>query len=540
MTEIFKMPDIGEGMAEGEIANWLVKVGDTVKEDDPVAEVQNDKLMQEILSPYSGKVTKLFVDAGTTVAVGDPLIEYDGDGTGSAAETSSATAAPAPAAPAAPDTASSTKIFDMPDIGEGMAEGEIANWLVKVGDTVKEDDPVAEVQNDKLMQEILSPYSGKITKLFVDAGTTVSVGDPLIEYDGNGTGNAAKQTAPTSAAVVTAAPVQTPAPAAAAENAKPGEFTKTTAEGRVLAMPSVRHYAREKGVDLTKVPATGRHGHTTLADVNNYLHGHTAAPAPAQVVQTASVPAAQTAATVKSAPAAVQSGDHSEAMNPTRKVVAKVMTRQHTVIPPVTNFDQVEVSKLVAHRTEYKPIAAKMDIKLTYLAYVAKALAATAKKYPDINASVDYDKQEIIYHQHVGLGIAVNAPTGLYVPVIHEAENKSIFEIAKVIAELADAAREGKLTPAQMQGSTITISNLGSARGTWFTPIINGSDVVILGLGSIVKEPIVNADGEIVVGQNMKLSMTYDHRLIDGMAGQTALNYLKKLLADPSYMMMEI
>ncbi|WP_286958043.1 biotin/lipoyl-containing protein, partial [Lactococcus sp. UBA7157] len=154
MTEIFKMPDIGEGMHEGDIANWLVKVGDVVKEDDPVAEVQNDKLMQEILSPYSGTVTKLFVEAGTTVEVGAPLIEYDGDGS---SEVDTAEAAPAAASEA---PSGETQIFTMPDIGEGMHEGDIANWLVKVGDDVKEDDPVAEVQNDKLMQEILSPYSG--------------------------------------------------------------------------------------------------------------------------------------------------------------------------------------------------------------------------------------------------------------------------------------------------------------------------------------------------------------------------------------------
>ncbi len=528
MTEIFKMPDIGEGMAEGDIANWLVKVGDVVKEDDPVAEVQNDKLMQEILSPYSGKVTKLFVEAGTTVAVGEPLIEYDGDGSGAA------TAAPAPsveAAPVAAAPAADALIFTMPDIGEGMAEGDIANWLVKVGDEVKEDDPVAEVQNDKLMQEILSPYSGKITKLFVEAGTTVAVGEPLIEYNGNGASVAAP--APTAAPVAQDAPVAAPT----------GEvqFTKTGALGRVLAMPSVRHYARKAGIDLTLVPATGRHGHTTLADVKAFESGKVApVSAPAAEVAPAA-PKAETAKAAEKAPA-VKSGatDERVAMNPTRKVVSKVMTAQHTHIPPVTNFDQVEVSKLVKHRSAFKDAAAKQDIKLTYLAYVAKALATTAHKFPDINASVDYEKQEIVYHEHVNVGIAVNAPTGLYVPVIHEAENKSILEIAKEIADLAAATRDGSLKPAQMQGSTITISNIGSARGTWFTPIINGSDVVILGLGSIVKEPIVNAEGEIVVGQNMKLSMTYDHRLIDGMLGQTSLNYLKSLLADPEFMLMEI
>ena len=528
MTEIFKMPDIGEGMHEGDIANWLVKVGDVVKEDDPIAEVQNDKLMQEILSPYSGTVTKLFVEEGTTVEVDSPLVEFDGDGSGTSA-----------AAPSAQETASSdapsgnAQIFTMPDIGEGMHEGDIANWLVKVGDEIKEDDPVAEVQNDKLMQEILSPYSGKVTKLFVEAGTTVEVGAPLIEYNGNG------ESSSNPAPAASPAPIAEAPKAAAAPTDAP--LTKTTSTGHILAMPSVRHYARKAGIDLTQVPATGRHGHTTLADVKAFESGSVAPIAPVAPESAPVAPAPKADKATEKAPTVKSvAGNRREAMNPTRKVVSKVMTAQHTHIPPVTNFDQVEVSKLVKHRAIFKEVAAKQDIKLTYLAYVAKALATTAHKFPEINASVDYDKQEIVYHEHVNLGIAVNAPTGLYVPVIHEAETKSILEIAKEIAELATATREGTLKPQQMQGSTITISNIGSARGSWFTPIINGSDVVILGLGSIVKEPIVNGEGEIVVGQNMKLSMTYDHRLIDGMLGQTSLNYLKSLLADPEFMLMEI
>ncbi|MFK4947047.1 dienelactone hydrolase [Lactococcus garvieae] len=528
MTEIFKMPDIGEGMHEGDIANWLVKVGDVVKEDDPVAEVQNDKLMQEILSPYSGTVTKLFVEAGTTVEVGAPLIEYDGDGS---SETDTDEAAPAASAEAPSGEA---QIFTMPDIGEGMHEGDIANWLVKVGDDVKEDDPVAEVQNDKLMQEILSPYSGKVTKLFVEAGTTVEVGAPLIEYNGNGS-----TAAPTSAPQ--AAPTATADAAPAAPKTEGGATTRTTADGRVLAMPSVRHYAREHGIDLTQVQSTGRHGHTTLADVKAFASG-AAAPKAAAPAEAKPAPKADTAkpAAPKPAPAPVQAaeGDRREPMTPTRKAISNAMSTQNANIPAVTNFDQVEVSKLVAHRKEYKEIAAKQDVKLTYLAYVTKALAATAKKFPEINASID--GTDIVYHNDVNIGIAVNAPSGLYVPVIKNADKKSIFTIAKEISELAEAVRTGSIKPDQMRGSTITISNIGSARGTWFTPIINGSDVMILGLGSIVKEPIVNAEGELAVGQNMKLSVSYDHRLIDGMLGQGSLNYLKSLLADPAYMLMEV
>lgn len=437
-----------------------------------------------------------------------------------------------------------TEIFKMPDIGEGMAEGDITLWLVKVGDTVAMDDPVAEVQNDKLIQEILSPYAGKVTKLFVEAGATVSVGDPLIEFDGDGSGGTASSAAiatPESAPeVASVAPVteQVPQPQT---TPSPTASTVQTVNGHVLAMPSVRHLAFEKGIDLTQVPATGRHGHVTLADVMNFQADTTAAPTPVAAVAPAAPTPPKPADNKPErpvAPAPLHEGR--QPMTPIRKVIAKAMANQNATIPAVTNFDSVEVSQLVAHRQQFKAQAAEQGIHLTYLAYVVKALAATAKKFPEINASLDMTTQEIVYHDEVNMGIAVNAPSGLFVPVVAQADRKSIFQIAKEIAILADAVRDGSISPKQMQGSTMTISNLGSARGTWFTPIINGHEVMILGLGSIVKEPVVNVAGEIVVGQNMKLSLTYDHRLIDGMLGQSALNYLKQLLADPAYMLMEV
>ena len=434
-----------------------------------------------------------------------------------------------------------TEIFKMPDIGEGMAEGDITLWLVKVGDTVAMDDPVAEVQNDKLIQEILSPYAlspyaGEVTKLFVEAGATVSVGDPLIEFDGDGSGaaTATPESASEMASVASEPEPTRPTP-------EPATSTVQTVNGHVLAMPSVRHLAFEKGIDLTQVPATGRHGHVTLADVMNFQVDTTAAPTPVAAVAPAAPTPPKPADNKPErpvAPAPLHEGR--QPMTPIRKVIAKAMANQNATIPAVTNFDSVEVSQLVAHRQQFKAQAAEQGIHLTYLAYVVKALAATAKKFPEINASFDMTTQEIVYHDEVNMGIAVNAPSGLFVPVVAQADRKSIFQIAKEIAILADAVRDGSISPKQMQGSTMTISNLGSARGTWFTPIINGHEVMILGLGSIVKEPVVNAAGEIVVGQNMKLSLTYDHRLIDGMLGQSALNYLKQLLADPAYMLMEV
>ncbi|OQJ72107.1 dienelactone hydrolase [Leuconostoc pseudomesenteroides] len=429
-----------------------------------------------------------------------------------------------------------TEIFKMPDIGEGMAEGDITSWLVKVGDTVAMDDPVAEVQNDKLIQEILSPYAGTVTKLFVDAGTTVSVGDSLIEFDGDGSGNSGDESAePTANDTVEDTSVDT------TTSVTPQTPTATelpqVVNGHVLAMPSVRHLAFEKGIDLTKVPATGRHGHVTLADVTAYQATDTPV---ATISSEASNETTATAAVTKDVEVAEPVREGRQPMSGVRKAIAKAMATQNATIPTVTNFDSVEVSKLVAHRQTFKTQLADQDIHLTYLAYAVKALAATAKKFPEINASLDMDTQEVVYHDDVNMGIAVNAPSGLYVPVIKRADQKSIVTIAKEIAELATAVREGTIKPAQMQGGTITISNLGSARGTWFTPIINGKEVAILGLGSILKEPIVGSDGELAVGQNMKLSLSYDHRLIDGMLGQSAINYLKQLLADPAYMLMEV
>lgn len=428
-----------------------------------------------------------------------------------------------------------TEIFKMPDIGEGMAEGDITSWLVKVGDMIAADDPVAEVQNDKLMQEILSPYGGKVTKLFVDAGTTVEVGDPLIEFDGDGSsendydnGHVAQ---PSTSSNVVETEQSTP------KNTAPKETsTVQVANGHVLAMPSVRHLAHEKNIDLTQVPATGRHGHVTLADVENFQGSDNSAPTQTQTSTTSQT---ESSAAVHEEPA-LPLREGRQPMAPVRKAIARAMDRQ-AAIPTVTNFDSVDVRKLVGHRKAFKEMARDdKGIRLTYLAYAVKALAAVAKKFPELNASVDMKAQEIVYHDDVNMGIAVDAPTGLFVPVIKNADRKSIFTIAQEITDLAEAVRDGSITPAQMQGGTITISNLGSARGTWFTPIINGKEVAILGLGSILKEPIVNDDGELAVGQNMKLSLTYDHRLIDGMLGQSALNYLKQLLSDPAYMLMEV
>ena len=440
-----------------------------------------------------------------------------------------------------------TEIFKMPDVGEGMAEGEIASWLVKVGDTIKEDDPIAEVQNDKLLQEILSPYTGTITKLYVEAGTIVEVGAPLVEFDGDGSG--AADAALTQAAAPAADKAEAPQAEAQAPTEVPSETSGKVGApviaGKLRAMPSVRRFARQNAVDLTTVAATGRRGNITLEDVKNALSGASATTDMAPTTPEAPSQAAPDAPAIESETKAPQAPVKSEkagrvAMSPIRKAIAKNMTSQKQNVPHVTLFEQVEVSKLMAHRATFKEVALKQDVKLTYMAYVAKALAAMVKNFPDLNAHVDMAKSEIVYPDGIHVGIAVDTPSGLFVPVVKNADQKSILAIAKEIAELAERARDGKLTPDVASGSTITISNIGSARGNWFTPVINVNEAAILGLGTIAKEPIVNEEGEIVVGNMMKLSLSFDHRLVDGMLAQSAMNDLKKMLNDPAYMLMEV
>jgi len=528
MSFIFKMPDVGEGIAEGEIVSWFVAEGDTIEEDAPLLEVQNDKLVQEIPSPVSGKIKKIMVEPGSVAQVGDVLIEIDAPGHESSEAVVEETAAPAQTeAPAPAAAASSDFVFRLPDVGEGIAEGEIVSWFVSVGDKIEEDSPLLEVQNDKLVQEIPSPVSGVVKNILVEPGTVSQVGDALVEI-------AAEGHVPESAP---APQGETAAPAAAAPAAANGN---SVVGGRVLAMPSVRQYARDKGIDITQVSGTGRHGHITKADIDAF----TSAPAPQVEAPKASAPAAKKAPAAQASAPKAQAiaetdGTTREKMTPTRRAISKAMVNSKAHAPHVTLFDEVEVSKLMDHRKKFKDVAAEQDIKLTFLAYMAKAVVTVLRKYPVLNSSVDETTDEIVYKNFYNLGIAVDTDHGLYVPNIKDADRKSIFAIASEISELAGQAHDGSLKPADMRDGSTTISNIGSAWGMWFTPIINYPEVAIFGMGRIEKKPVVLEDGSLGVGSVLHLSMSFDHRIIDGALAQNAMNDLKRLLADPELLLME-
>ena len=452
--------------------------------------------------------------------------------------------------------------FRLPELGEGIHEGEIVKWHVQPGDSVEEDQVIMEVQNDKAVVEVPSPVKGKVLELKVTEGTVSVVGDPLIEFEvegdipnlpdhGHGDAPAAEEKMEPGCDIGSQVSananqaLETPMAAQATATAVAAPIDRK----HVLATPSVRKYAREKGVQLASVPGTGKLGRITKEDVDRFLAGG-AAPAPAAEAVPAAAPApaqeAPAATGVSQAAAAptvhytAQGGEVEERvpLKGMRKAIAKAMVKSAYTAPHVTIFDEVDVTELVEMRKNAKPLAEERGVKLTYLPMIVKAVVAGLKKFPELNASIDDEKQEIIYKKYYNIGIATSTEEGLLVPVVKAADSKSIFQIAGEIGELAKKARDRKATADELKGSTFSITNIGSAGGMFFTPIINYPEVAILGVGRISEKPVVK-NGEIVVGQVLSLSLSFDHRLVDGEPAQRFMNYVKQLLENPTLLVME-
>lgn len=445
--------------------------------------------------------------------------------------------------------------FKFPDVGEGMAEGEIVSWLVEVGDTVEEGDSVAEIQNDKSVEELASPVDGKIAKIIVEAGSVANVGDPILEIDDGSEGSASSSaSAQKPSTDDEASTPEDPAQEEGAEDPvtdsdsgkQTGESSgrstsePTKSNQRVLAMPSVRQYARDKNVDITQVEATGKGGRVTREDIDNFSeNGGNSQSQPESTNAADEAQESVVSTTAKAFKSGRSDEETREKMSTTRKAIAKAMVNSSLTIPSVALFDEVDATKLMAHRKRFKEIAAEQDTKLTFLPYVVKALVATMKKFPVLNSSIDDTTDEIVYKHYYNIGIATDTDAGLYVPVIQDADKKSMFEIADEIVEKSTKAHEGKLGTNDMADGSISVSNIGSVGGGKFTPIINHPEVAILGVGRIAKKPIVNEEDELDVAPVQELSLVFDHRVIDGATGQQALNYLKRLLADPELLLME-
>lgn len=422
---------------------------------------------------------------------------------------------------------SETYQFKLPDIGEGMAEGTVGEWHVKEGDSIKKDADLVQIENDKSVEELPSPVDGTIAKILVQPDETAEVGQALVEItvaDGQGNVSASDQK---SAAPASQEASSTPAPAPAKAASQPAAATPAPAAADhsvpVLAMPAVRKFAREQGVDLSQVSGTGRHGQILKSDVEAFMQGGNQ--------ESAAAPAA-------SAPANADWPTHTEKMDQIRKATAKAMVKSHEEIPTIHLFDEVVVDKMWDHRKKYKELAKEHGVHLTFMAYMTKALAVVMREFPQFNAMVDMDNHQVEYRDYINVGIATDTDRGLFVPNVKHADQRSLFDIAKQISANTAKAKDGKLSADDMGHTGMSITNIGSIGGGFFTPLINWPEVAILGMGKITPEPVVE-NGVVKVAKVLKLSLAVDHRLIDGGTAQRAMNRLKELLGDPELLLME-
>ena len=431
--------------------------------------------------------------------------------------------------------------FKLPDIGEGIHEGEIAKWLVAEGDKISEDDVLVEIQNDKAVVEIPSPVDGTISKIHVEEGEVTTVGTTIVTIDDGSEDTASEEAAEPTEKTDSkqeddaAKPADEKEASEESPNKEAQKEASADSDKIVIAMPSVRKFARENDVNIKEVTGTGKNGRILKEDIENFgsdsqVSAETASEAASTEEQSEQAPAARKQA----------AGDLEtrEKMSGMRKAIAKAMVNSKHTSPHVSHIDEVEVDALWAHRKKFKEIAAEQGVKLTFLPYVVKALVSALKKYPELNTSIDNETFEVIQKHYYNVGIAADTEKGLVVPVVKDADKLSMFEISDEINDLAGKARDGKLSSDEMKGGSVTISNLGSAGGKWCTPVINQPEVAILGIGRIEEQPVVR-DGEIVAARVLALSLSYDHRQIDGATAQNALNHIKRLLNNPDLLLME-
>ena len=564
MTFSVTMPALGESVTEGTVTRWLKNEGDHVNVDEPLLEVSTDKVDTEIPSPVSGTLTRIVVAIDSTVAVGAELAVIE-DGVASAAAPVAAPVveAPAPVAPpvveapapvvatpvvetpvpvadAPAAAASAGVVVTMPALGESVTEGTVTRWLKNVGDTISVDEPLLEVSTDKVDTEIPSPATGTILSIDVPVDSTVAVGARLAMIGAAGA-------APVAPAVPTPAPVvEAPAPVApvvvapAAVVTPPAPVVVTPAPVAPVApaatlddsyvTPIVRQFAREQGVDLSTVKGTGVGGRIRKEDVIA-----AAKPAPVAAAPVASAPAAAKS----SAPIAVSPlRGTTVTMSRLRKVIAARMVESLQVSAQLTTVVEVDVTKVARLRDKAKAsFAAREGVNLTFLPFFAVAVCEALKQHPVLNSSIEGD--QVTYHGAEHLGIAVDTERGLLVPVIRDAGDLNIGGLSRKISDVAARTRDNKISPDELGGGTFTITNTGSRGALFDTPIINQPQVAILGIGSVVKRPMVmkGTDGgeNIAVRSMVYLALSYDHRIVDGADAARFLVTLKERLEEGSF-----
>ncbi len=426
--------------------------------------------------------------------------------------------------------------FKLADLGEGMHEAEIAEWLVKVGDTLKLDQPMVKVETDKALVEIPSPVAGRISEIRVNSGEKAKVGDVLAVLETPAGGNgAAQQRATETTPPAAAAPSPTP-PSPPAQKTTLAAPTSTTAtKSRVLAAPAVRKLAFELGVDLEKVTPTGYNGRISLEDVRAYAERMKAEPAPAPTQAEQPAPAVEQA---REQPVPAPQGER-QPLTGLRKRIAEHMERSWRTVPHAVAFDEVDGAALIALRQALKPIAEQRGVRLTYVPILVKLLIPVLKEFPIFNASLDEEKREIVYKRSYHIGVATDSPEGLLVPVLRDADRLTLLQVAGKLEKLIEGARQRTLSLPELSGSTFTLNNVGSFGGSSGVPIINYPEVAILAVGRL-QEKAVAQNGAVMVRPVMPLTLSFDHRLIDGTAAGKFLARFKELVENPQQLMLDM
>ncbi|HCG5588100.1 TPA: pyruvate dehydrogenase complex dihydrolipoyllysine-residue acetyltransferase [Vibrio parahaemolyticus] len=514
------VPDIGGD--EVEVTEIMVAIGDSIEEEQSLITVEGDKASMEVPAPFAGTLKEIKVAAGDKVSTGSLIMVFETAGSGAPAAPA-AVEAPAAAAPAA----SAAKEVNVPDIGGD--EVEVTEIMVAVGDTVEEEQSLITVEGDKASMEVPAPFAGTVKEIKIAAGDKVSTGSLIMVFEVAGAASA-PAAAPAQAAAPAAAPaLKAEAPAAAAPAA--GDFQDN--DEYAHASPVVRRLAREFGVNLSKVKGSGRKSRILKEDVQNYVK--------------------EALKRLESGAAASGKGDGAalgllpwpkvdfskfgetevQPLSRIKKISGANLHRNWVMIPHVTQWDNADITALEAFRKEQNAIEAKKDtgMKITPLVFIMKAAAKALEAFPAFNSSLSEDGESLILKKYVNIGIAVDTPNGLVVPVFKDVNKKGIYELSEELMAVSKKARAGKLTAADMQGGCFTISSLGGIGGTAFTPIVNAPEVGILGVSKSEMKPVWNGK-EFEPRLQLPLSLSYDHRVIDGAEGARFITYLNSCLSD--------
>jgi pyruvate dehydrogenase E2 component (dihydrolipoamide acetyltransferase) len=513
-----EVPDIGAD--EVEVTEILVKVGDTVTAEQSLITVEGDKASMEVPAPFAGTVKEIKINTGDKVKTGSLIMVFEVAGAASAAPAAAATQA----APAAAPAASAAKNVEVPDIGGD--EVEVTEVMVKVGDKVAAEQSLITVEGDKASMEVPAPFAGTVKEIKIATGDKVKTGSLIMVFEVEGAASA-PAAAPAQKAEAAPAPAKQEAKAAAPAAGK-GEFAENDAY--VHATPVIRRLAREFGVNLAKVKGTGRKGRILREDVQAYVKDAVKRAEAAPAATGGGLPGMLPWPKVDFS----KFGEIEEVeLGRIQKISGANLSRNWVMIPHVTHFDKTDITDLEAFRKQQNDEAAKrkLDVKFTPVVFIMKAVAAALEQMPRFNSSLSEDGQKLTLKKYINIGVAVDTPNGLVVPVFKDVNKKSITELSRELMAISKKARDGKLTAGEMQGGCFTISSLGGIGTTHFAPIVNAPEVAILGVSKSAMEPVWNGK-EFTPRLMMPMSLSFDHRVIDGADGARFITIINNMLAD--------